>query len=221
MNLTVELIDIKMLILWFWCFLKLLAAKEKGSGDFNFTMQEFEELRHNEDAYREFLEDYVSIVVGKIEFKKKSKCMKLSNFVTISDEAFALLTIKNNEEAWPAKVNNSLFGDGETTQEEPRTRYTNRRRLSGSPRDGWTREGMKQFLMYYKLVADDRKSAVGRKFEEDYLEECRKDQGRKTITLYHDDQAEDDESSDEVKIPTDWDEDINSVARTLLEMAEE
>ena len=184
-------------------------------------MEEYEELRHNEDAYREFLEDYVSVVVGKIDFKRKSKCMKLSSFVTISDEAFALLTIKNNEEAWPAKVNNTLLGEGETPEEEPKTRYTNRRRLSGSPRDGWTREGMKQFLEYYKLVAENRNSAVGRKFEEEYLEECKKDKGRRTMTIHYDDDPDDEESTDEVKVPTDWDEDINSVARTLLEMGEE
>ncbi len=196
-----------------------MIAREKGSGDFNFTISQFEELRHNEDAYREFLEDYVSVVVGKIEFKRKSKYMKLSSFVTISDEAFALLTIKNNEQVWPVKVKNSMLNDGDTPQEEPRTRYTNRRRMNGSPRDGWTKEGMKQFLLYYRLVANDRKSKDGLKFEDEYLEECKKDKWRKKMVLDYDEPR--DTSTEEVTIPTDWDEDINSVAVTLLEIGED
>ena len=39
-------------------------------------MEEFEELRDNPDAFMEFLEDYVSVVVGENDFKTNSKYKK-------------------------------------------------------------------------------------------------------------------------------------------------
>ena len=198
-----------------------LTAMTRGTGEFNYTMEEFEELRHNPDAFEEFLEDYVSVVVGKNDFKTNSKYKKLSSFVTVSDEAFALLTIKNNEEVWPVKVNNSMLGNSEEHQEEPKTRYTNRRRLIGSPRDGWTKEGMKKFKEYYKLVVNNRRSEKGIEFEKNYLEKCRKGRsGRKRLDMNtRDSSSSDGEGNDEdVTIPNDWDDDVNCVAEALIEM---
>ncbi len=196
-------------------FLYYYKARKKGSGDFNYTMTDFEDLRHYPEAYKEFLEDYMSVVVGKNEFKRKSKVMKLSSFVTVSDEAFALLTVKNNEEVWPVKANNSMLEVGEQQEEEPKTRYTNRRRLCGSPRDGWTKAGLKQFVDYYKLVIENRKSDKGQDFECVYLNICKKDDGRTTLEIGSDDDVR--ISSEDVVIPTDWDTDVENVERALLQ----
>jgi len=179
-------------------------------------MKEFEELRSYPEAFKEFLEDYVSVVVGKNEFKRKSKIMKLSSFVTVSDEAFALLTIKNNEEVWPVKVNNSMLEVGEPQEEEPKTRFTNRRRLCGNSRDGWTKAGLKQFVDYYRLVIESRRSELGQEFEKVYLNLCKKEERqRRTLEVSGDDEVR--VNAEDVVIPTDWEEDIMNVEKALLQ----
>ena len=182
-------------------------------------MEEFEELRKYPEAFGEFLEDYVSAVVGKNDFRRKSKQMLLSSFVTISDEAFALLTVKNNEEVWPVKYYNSNLREGETPLEEPKPRYTNRRRTTGSARDGWTPEGMKQFITYYKMVAENRKSVEGLEFEKEYLEENKKSNTRKTIVFEPDES--DGPREESYSIPNDWNDDVENVEKALMDMEDE
>ncbi len=181
-------------------------------------MEEFEELRNYTEAFCEFLEDYVSVVVGKNDFRRKSKHLLLSSFVTVSDEAFALLTIKNNEEVWPIKYFNSSVEEGELELDEPKTKFTNRRRLSGSARDGWTPEGMKQFITYYKMVAENRKSVAGLKFEKEYLEESKKNAKRKTIIIESDESDSDIPREGSYCIPNDWEEDDENVEKALQQM---
>ncbi len=186
------------------------SAKEKDDGAFNYKMEEYEELRRYPEAFSEILEDYVSVVVGKNDFKRKSKIMLLSSFVTVSDEAFALLTLKNNEKVWPVKFHNNSLKEGDMEIEEPKTRYTNRRRLGGSARDGWTQEGMKQFMKYYELVENNRDTEEGKECERLFLEACKKDDKRDTILLDGSDDESDCEASRKpaYKIPTDWEDDI-------------
>ena len=177
-------------------------------------------MRNYPEAFSEFLEDYVSVVVGKIDFKRKSKIMPISSFVTVSDEAFALLTLKNNEKVWPVKFYNSNLSEGEIELEEPKTRYTNRRRLSGSARDGWTHEGMKQFMNYYELVDRNRNSEEGKECERLYLEKCKTEDKRDTILVDDSDDDNDSETTREggYKIPTDWEDDVEFAEKALLEM---
>ena len=182
-------------------------------------MEEFEELRKCPEAFGEFLEDYVSVVIGKNYFRRKSKHMLLSSFVTISDEAFALLTIKNNEEVWPVQYFNRTLEKGETRLEVPKTRYTTRGKLSVSARDGWKHEGMKQFISYYKLVEENRKSVVGLKFEREYLEERKKSNKGKTIVLESDESDSERPREGSYSIPNDWwDDDVGSVEKALCHM---
>ena len=190
-----------------------------GNGQFNYTLSEFEELRGYTEAYNEFLESYVSIVVGKTEFRRKSKHMLLSSFVTISDEAFALLTIKNNEHVWPIKYINSVKKDGDILEEEPKTKYTNRRRVSGSSRDGWTCEGMQQFLTYYRLVEANRKTDIGKEFEKNYLENSNNDDEHRVSLLTDSEGMERNRISEICIIPTDWEDDnIANVEKALAQM---
>jgi hypothetical protein len=50
--------------------------------------------------YVDFVEYYVSAVIGLRHFEK-NKCTKnYREYVTISDEAFAILTIENNWDRW-------------------------------------------------------------------------------------------------------------------------
>ena len=130
-------------------------AEKTGSDEFKYSMDEFEKLRRNEDVMvmKHFMDNYVSAVVGKQKFKRAASIALLSSFVTVSDEAFALLTIKNNWEVWPAKFRNK-GKDQDDMEPIPRTKYTNRRRY-GKLNDAWTKDGQRELLKYYNMVTDD------------------------------------------------------------------
>ena len=50
--------------------------------------------------YHDFISYFVKPVVGKCKFDNNSFKYLLSRYVTVSDEAFALLTFENNYERW-------------------------------------------------------------------------------------------------------------------------
>ena len=52
------------------------------------------------EIYTKFLVNFISIVVGKKKFENYCWRFPLSQFVTISDETFALLIFDNNYEHW-------------------------------------------------------------------------------------------------------------------------
>ena len=176
-------------------------AEKTGSDEFKYSMDEFEKLRRNEDVMvmKHFMDNYVSAVVGKQKFKRAASIALLSSFVTVSDEAFALLTIKNNWEVWPAKFRNK-GKDQDDMEPIPRTKYTNRRRY-GKLRDGWTKDGQREFLKYYNMVTDDRRSAEGIEMEKKLLEIYRGECSNRGMPM----ETNDDEDDDIVFIPTDWD----------------
>ncbi len=144
------------------------------------------------------MDNYVSVVVGKQMFKKKAQVSLLSSFVTVSDEAFALLTVKNNQEVWPVKYRNKGKRH-EDMEKVPDTKYTNRRRY-GKVRDGWTKEGQREFLRYYNMVMDDRRSPSGVEMERELLLLYKSEGSGKNLTM----ENEEDDDGDIVDIPTDW-----------------
>ena len=50
--------------------------------------------------YYDFINYFVSAVIGKMNYKKKSCSIVMSKYATVSDEAFALLILENNYETW-------------------------------------------------------------------------------------------------------------------------
>jgi hypothetical protein len=50
--------------------------------------------------YVDFVEYYVSAVIGLWHFEKHKCSKKYRDYVTISNEAFAILTIENNWDRW-------------------------------------------------------------------------------------------------------------------------
>lgn len=51
-------------------------------------------------SYTQFVESFVSCVVGKTLFRRNKVVRTLSTFTDISDEAFAVLVLKNNYNVW-------------------------------------------------------------------------------------------------------------------------
>ena len=115
----------------------------------------------------------------------------LSEVVSESDEAFALLILKNNAKAWPLnyqlmmvrKSNEGGNGEeqcrdtddgsqsvGSEESKKGNTIYTTVRKTKTSHRLGWTNEGLEQFNDYCRRVREDRKTEEGQNMEEELLE---------------------------------------------------
>ena len=63
-------------------------------------MDEYKELRKNPEAFKTFVDFFLSMVTGKTEHLQKKYLKLLQNYITESDEAFTLLLLENNWDNW-------------------------------------------------------------------------------------------------------------------------
>ncbi len=122
-------------------------------------------------------------VYGKEIWNEVAGKTKLSNFVTASQEAFALLLYKNGYEAWSWMLSDSSSsseGDGIEVPKKPTFKYTSRSVNQAMARNsGWTEEGLNAFDTLYGLVTKDREDN-GEVFDDallKYYEERNKKKG--------------------------------------------
>ncbi len=113
------------------------------------------EMRTNSKQYIQFVTRMLPPVYGKEVWNEVVGKTKLSNFVTASQEAFALLLYKNGYEAWSWMLSDSSSSsDGE---EIPTFKYTSRPKNGVTGRNsGWTVEGLTAFNTLYAMVTKDR-----------------------------------------------------------------
>jgi len=122
--------------------------------------------------YFKFIEYFIAPVVGKI-FYKENRCDRLiSDYISVSDEAFAILIFENNYETWCDMVKRNNTKLSPVIQ-----KYTNGGSSSGkngSSRryQGWNSEGIKRFNDLFDLVKADRESAHAKPFEEAFKNYC-------------------------------------------------
>jgi hypothetical protein len=146
----------------------------RSPGGFPFKMNEILNLRKPVDetsqyVYFDFIDNFVSVVVGKRKFQKVCHVEKLSKFMTISDEALTLLLVENSYDRWidMAKTKNTKVSNIPP-------KYTNGGISSidsqGSSRKygGWSIEGLKRFDQLYAMVQADRISKHFDAFEEEF-----------------------------------------------------
>jgi hypothetical protein len=162
-----------------------------------FPLSSYESLRDNKDSFFDFIESYVSVVIGKHKFRQNVRTKMISDFVTVSDEAFTLLILSNNEEVWPYLLKKKFkkkgvlipsnhedagennidedHGEDEELQVEITPKYTNRRKVMGHRREGWTEEGMAQFNRYHRMVSMNRRKHKKLKSMVEYeFQECQR-----------------------------------------------
>ena len=85
----------------------------------------------NYAVYKDFITFFVSAVVGIRVFDKKKCVQSYGEFVSISDEAFAVLTIENNSSRWA-----SMAADDEWRDCEVSSKWTTSREKRKNPIDG-------------------------------------------------------------------------------------
>jgi hypothetical protein len=113
-------------------------------------------MRKDTKQYIQFVTRMLPPVYGKEIWNEVAVKTRLSDFVTASQEAFALLLYKNGYEAWSWMSDSSSSSDGDGA-EKPGFKYTSRSKNRVTGRNsGWTVEGLTAFNTLYALVTKDR-----------------------------------------------------------------
>ena len=99
-------------------------------------------------------------MVGKVAYKDSVKNQRISEFVTVSDEAYTLLYLENCYDSWKAEA---------TSAAEVKKKYTDQPQ-SSSRYKGWNEEGI---VRYNELIAATQIARKGRTCEifEDELQD--------------------------------------------------
>ena len=116
-----------------------------------------ENPRASHKAYcQSFLDEIVSLVVGKIKWNRLSRVQNYSSFATISDEAFALLALRNGWNCWVRKYHNRLSGTQDTDDLQPL--YTSKGYGARYGR-GWNETGTQIYIQHYNEIEQSRKDS--------------------------------------------------------------
>ena len=114
-------------------------------------------MRGNKEQYTEFTDRMIRAVHGKSRYGDTASNTKLCDFVSTSQEAFAMLLYKNGYKIW---VNNyDVEGSSEaseSTEVSAGYLYTARSSELTSRNGGWHPSGMQKFEHLYKIVQADR-----------------------------------------------------------------
>jgi hypothetical protein len=131
-------------------------------------MENWLTMRNNtDDCYTVFFDKFVVHVVGSVSFRNKVAVQQVSSFVTIGDEAFALLVLENSEERW---FDMSLTNN---TKSKMRNKYTDGGTCTKTGRSrtykGWSNAGLNRFNELFRKVKADR-DRTNNSFEGLYLQ---------------------------------------------------
>src|SRR5688572_14454986 len=137
-------------------YLKFCKENEKDI----ISLSQIMEMRKDKSGfYFDFIEFFVSSVVGKNQYKY-NKCDKLlSEFTTVSDETLAILIFENNVNTWKDMADKNITKNSSVIR-----KYTNGGSAKGeiaSSRkyQGWSTCGLKRFNELYDYVKVDRASS--------------------------------------------------------------
>ena len=129
--------------------------------------------------YFDFVEYYVSAVIGLRYYEKEKLRSKFSDYVTVSDEAFAVLTLENNWTRWMAMAVANHYKESSV-----KTRWTvtrDKKKGSGHGTDdaidgpqarryrGWSAHGINRYNQLFDDIKKERQSERGRHFENKLL----------------------------------------------------
>ena len=130
-----------------------------------------------------FCDSILPEVVGKVAMRKGVTKMRISEFVTVTDEAFALLVLENIWDTWwntPLDELKAGAGVDEKGKRKVRAgKYTGDWRRAGR-HQGWSKEGLERMNKLIKLVEKDREE-YGDKWESWYLKRRQEKQRGKKV----------------------------------------
>jgi hypothetical protein len=109
-------------------------------------------------------------VVGTWTFKRNAAKNRLSNFVTVSDEAFALTVLENFYDCWSVEGKKKVGGEKINTDNLPVAKWTDANGAMGkNNKCGWSNDGILQFNVHKTAVEMHRKMDESIRLEEAYM----------------------------------------------------
>jgi hypothetical protein len=99
----------------------------------------------------------LSCVVGRSGYKQNMAMTLVSELSTSSDEAFAILCVENNIEAWDYMISSETSTKKGPNMPPPK--YTRNRKDSGK-HHGWSAEGINRFNELHEDVESKRRETV-------------------------------------------------------------
>jgi hypothetical protein len=121
------------------------------------------ELRSDMPLFELYVKNFLSIVVGKNMFNKRKGMDLLSQYTTVSDEAYGVLALENSIELWTQEVVNKLREDGGKAAADhqnttlPKKKYTSNA-AAARKFGGWDRNGIARYNLLYNQVREERKT---------------------------------------------------------------
>jgi hypothetical protein len=129
------------------------------------------DMRNDKNTYALFADYMVRTVHGKCRYAQKagSKEILFSDFIPVSQEAFALLLYKNGYKNWiwmhDMNASSSDDTDNSHDEEKPGYQYTSTKAEKGTlftrRNGGWSEEGMREFNALYAKVKANRAANNG------------------------------------------------------------
>jgi hypothetical protein len=118
-------------------------------------MEDIEMLRSKGKVYGIFMDNFVSCMMGKDAYRRASARQPLGNVVTVTDEAMALLVLKNNYGLWTEMTEKMMGGETKVHLEHCQTKQLFFNEQKGRGRS-WSEEGKIYFNNMYKAIIIDR-----------------------------------------------------------------
>ena len=152
-------------VLIFWLFCQAVYCGNTGIDDLP-TVRSMLSLRKNNkneinQNYVVFCEKFLRCIVGIKIFRSSCKKHKLSTYVSLSDEAFALLLLENSEHRWNSEIELKKNGNEVVEEFLLPTKYTGAgksKQQKGFTKKfkGWTFEGIAKYNHLRDLIRKDR-----------------------------------------------------------------
>lgn len=141
--------------------------KEVDEGMLEWTYEDLDTFYRskNNRMNRQFYSYIMCNVSNKRSFLKQSITKKISEFFTVTDEAFARLVLENNWERWLDMIQNN-----KSKVSEVKAKYTTMKEKNLSAR--WSNEGIDRFNALCHAIVEERRTEGFKRFEEYYLKHC-------------------------------------------------
>lgn len=128
-----------------------------------------------------FAEACLSAVMMNQVWKMNFVRVKISQFVTLEDEALALLILENNVEEW---IEQAERKEGEKPAKKRRlTRYTGKGRKIDGTKKGWSLEGKERFNAIFDVLEKERKSETSKQREDNLMKDWGGERDDKDLKL--------------------------------------
>jgi hypothetical protein len=128
------------------------------------SLNDFLEMSQKESSYLLLCTQFIRPIVGTTKWKHNFLRKRMSLYVTISDEAFALLTLENNYDRWVDMWHNQNL---KTSNVEAKWTNAGQSLCNGQSKrfNGWKQDGYTRYNELYDLVEADREEEGRRNFE--------------------------------------------------------